>query len=430
MIGGGSATIQNNYIGTDISGTKDEGCGSSGIIIAATSNNVIGGTSASTQGNIIAFNGTAGKFVPGIWLYGGGTGNQMLGNTLFSNHGPGIDIVKKGKTPDGVNAMDPGDADTGTNNLQNQPQIGYAGLTAGSPGSIHFLAGLNSTPKHTYRIEFFGNPRDNTGSVQAHHFIGYTTVTTDKTGAASIDMTISGKFTDTFVTATATDLKSHDTSELCVAHPTYGGYVSGVVFNDANGDGVRQDTETGMNGITVYCDANADGKFEAGETNTVTKSNGSYKLDLLYGGSQDIRVDVPTGQRVTYPTTLANTVTLPTTKPSGKSFGLTSTVAISGLAFNDVNGDGIRETGDAGLSAWRIYIDKNNDGVWNSNEKSVLTSSSGAFRFNGLSAGTSVVRIVQRTGYTLSTPSAGYYTVKLAAGATKSARNFGEKPTT
>ncbi|MEM8995131.1 MAG: hypothetical protein AAGF23_10120, partial [Acidobacteriota bacterium] len=56
-----------------------------------------------------------------------GTGNRFEANSLFGNGGPGIDLDGDGATPN-----DPGDADSGSNWLQNSAEIEAAAVGAGS----------------------------------------------------------------------------------------------------------------------------------------------------------------------------------------------------------------------------------------------------------------------------------------------------------
>jgi hypothetical protein len=72
--------VQNCRIGTDLTGTLDRGNKGAGIVIDSRSNNLIGGTQEKTS-NIIAFNGRgATGLVPGVLIFGGGTGNAVRGD--------------------------------------------------------------------------------------------------------------------------------------------------------------------------------------------------------------------------------------------------------------------------------------------------------------------------------------------------------------
>jgi trimeric autotransporter adhesin len=109
-----SNKVMGNYIGTTKSGTGNLGNTGRGVFIGnGASNNLIGdndlGDGLTNAANIIAYNGLWGVDVSGA----SSTGNSILRNSSFSNARTGINL---GGVPN-----DPGDADTGPNNLQNYP---------------------------------------------------------------------------------------------------------------------------------------------------------------------------------------------------------------------------------------------------------------------------------------------------------------------
>jgi uncharacterized protein (DUF2141 family) len=112
---------------------------------------------------------------------------------------------------------------------------------------------------------------------------------------------------------------------------------------------------------------------------------------------------------------------------TGRNFADTQNVLISGSVFNDLNGNGVRNTGEAGLASWRIFIDANKNGVLDTGEMSVLTDSSGNWSFKTLAAGTYAVRIVQQTGWKRTTPAGGSFTVTVSSGGRSTGKLFGEK---
>src|SRR5262249_32427060 len=57
---------------------------------------------------------------------------------------------------------------------------------------------------------------------------------------------------------------------------------------------------------------------------------------------------------------------------SGLDFGNQSG-RVTGAPFQDVNGNGARDPGELSLAGWVIYDDRNNNGVLDSGEPSVLT---------------------------------------------------------
>ena len=197
-------TIQGNKIGTDAGGTIAVANGQYGIQVnGPTTGTLIGGTSAG-QGNLIANNGKA-----GVGVAGASTGGVAIeGNSIYANTALGIDLNN-----DGVTANDIGDADTGANTLQNFPVLSGAATT----GSQITIAGtLNSTASRSYRIEFFSSSSaDASGYGEGQQYLGFTTVTTDGSGNASFSPTLTVAVANgKYVSATATDLTTNDTSEF------------------------------------------------------------------------------------------------------------------------------------------------------------------------------------------------------------------------
>ena len=141
---GGSGTTGNvvagNYIGTDVNGTVALGNTNNGVQFqTSASNNRIGGTNAAL-GNIIAFNAA------GVYgLVDAGSDNAVLGNSIFSNTGLGLDL-----STGGVNANDAGDGDSGANDLLNHPQI------RSIAGTIVNL--YSDVPAGNYLLQIYDNP--------------------------------------------------------------------------------------------------------------------------------------------------------------------------------------------------------------------------------------------------------------------------------
>ncbi len=80
------------------------------------------------------------------------------------------------------------------------------------------------------------------------------------------------------------------------------GDISGVVFLDRNGNGVREAGEPGLAGLTVFIDMHGDGAFHPGDPYTVTNDKGEYVfLNLPLNRTYQVR---PVAQRYlqqTYP---------------------------------------------------------------------------------------------------------------------------------
>jgi titin len=192
--------VQGNYIGTDASGTLPLGNSRSGIALGDALNNTVGGT-AVNAGNIIAFNNES-----GIVFYNNSE-NAIFSNSIHSNIGLGIDLGD-----DGVTANDLTDADAGPNNLQNFPII--SSVQRKNKG-LEVHGTLLSTPNTSFRLEFFiNNTCDPTGYGEGETYLGSAEVKTRITGLTTFKILLPALSTEgKFMTVTATD-PTGNTSEF------------------------------------------------------------------------------------------------------------------------------------------------------------------------------------------------------------------------
>ncbi len=63
------------------------------------------------------------------------------------------------------------------------------------------------------------------------------------------------------------------------------GAVSGVKWNDLDGDGVKDPKEPGVPGVYIYADLNNDGFIALGEPAAITAADGSYYINDIPGGT-------------------------------------------------------------------------------------------------------------------------------------------------
>ncbi|MBP7376165.1 MAG: hypothetical protein KA956_06785, partial [Pyrinomonadaceae bacterium] len=232
--------ITNNKFGTNAAGTSLLGNGYS--IYLTDSSNVKIGEDASSNA---APNTIAGGTRTGIVINGGGIGNMIRQNSIYDNAQFGIDLGDDGPTQN-----DPGDIDL-ANNLQNFPVLNS--VTTVIDGS------LNSTPFRTFRIEFFNSTTgDPSGYGEGKTFITSTNVSTD--GAGNVNFSVPNPIPiGGFISATATDLTTNDTSEFSaikqVLAPTAVAFNGGKATHYA-GRGNLVEWQTGLEtdnlGFNVY----------------------------------------------------------------------------------------------------------------------------------------------------------------------------------
>jgi uncharacterized repeat protein (TIGR01451 family) len=98
----------------------------------------------------------------------------------------------------------------------------------------------------------------------------------------------------------------------------------------------------------------------------------------------------------------------PTPPPSGGGGGGGPALgSIAGVKFNDLNGNGVKDAGEVGLSGWVIYSDANNNGSFDAGEAALTTAADGTFNFLSLSSGAYNIREVNQAGWTQTLPGLG-----------------------
>ncbi|MFQ3612280.1 MAG: trypsin-like serine protease [Cyanobacteriota bacterium] len=81
--------------------------------------------------------------------------------------------------------------------------------------------------------------------------------------------------------------------------------ISGIHFDDLNGNGVRDPGEPGLGGITTYLDLNDNGRLDPGEPVVSTAADGSYRFQNLEAGTYVIRTMLPPNRVLTSPVGLS-----------------------------------------------------------------------------------------------------------------------------
>jgi hypothetical protein len=226
------------------------------------------------------------------------------------------------------------------------------------------------------------------------------------------------------------------------------GVISGYVYNDLNADGSSDGgTDPGIDGLTVnlYQDTNGNGTFGSGDTLIATTTtaqgagDGSYSFTSLAPGTYFVQEAVPTGWTITHPSSPGvYTLTIHSNQvDSGIDFGDFQKIGISGIAFNDLTGNGTMMSGsDPGVNTIQVnlYEDEANTGTLNpSGDVLVGTTYTGTnngqdgyFSFDGVGPGHYFVQEILPVGATLTTPTpTGYYTVLPTSGQDVGNQNFG-----
>lgn len=220
VISGSGATgnsVFGNFIGTEATGTERLSNEVDGVLINdGAANNSIGATNPDA-GNVIAFNQGNGVFVASPTS----VGNAILSNRIFDNAGLGTDLVP------------------GANRDQSAPALDSA-RTFASRTTI--TGTLSSTPNSTFLLQFYSNDiADPSGAGEGQRLLGSELVTTNAAGNAAVNVTfIVVLIEGTFVSATATNLLTRDTSEFSINQVVIDFSTTVINTNDSGPGSLRQ----------------------------------------------------------------------------------------------------------------------------------------------------------------------------------------------
>jgi VCBS repeat-containing protein/parallel beta-helix repeat protein len=200
-------TVKSNYIGTNALGSTTIGNGNFGVWISDASDNTVGGVNPA-DGNVIARNG-----LEGVEVDGTSSGNAILGNSIYSNGGIGIDLVGGSENSYFVTANDSLDIDGGPNSQQNYPVL--TGVYVGG-GQVEVKGTLNSTKSTTFRIEVFASAAADPSTYgEGERYLGSFNITTDALGNFNFNNVLAATVgVGESVSATATNLSTNNTSEF------------------------------------------------------------------------------------------------------------------------------------------------------------------------------------------------------------------------
>jgi hypothetical protein len=191
------------------------------------------GDDAPYSGNVITENK-----LDGVSVVGESSSVGILGNSIYSNGGLGIDLDDDDVTPNDYGLPGDHDQDTGPNLLQNFPELTWTGSG--------FIVELWSTPDTDFHFEFFANALpDESGHGEGEIFIGYADWFTDSDGYAAFPMQT--VYYGYWISATATD-PFGNTSEFSFAvemPAMFGGGGGMMIALGGGGDGDSDDSSDG-----------------------------------------------------------------------------------------------------------------------------------------------------------------------------------------
>jgi hypothetical protein len=204
--------------------------------------------------------------------------------------------------------------------------------------------------------------------------------------------------------------------------------VSGRVFDDKNATGLFDGDDTGISGFRVFLDEDFDGVLDADEPNKPVSATGTYTFTNVVAGTYRVREVFKDGWRQSSPGSGYHEVALGYGQAAKSlSFANTTGVLIKGSVFHDSDQDKVFDAGEDPLANWRVIVDMNKNGIWDTGDISKLTNSKGQYRLSLLTNGTFTLMIKLETGYKQTTNGGFPREITLGPGGTTSNKNFGVK---
>lgn len=194
------------------------------------------------------------------------------------------------------------------------------------------------------------------------------------------------------------------TLELTVK-PQLRGSISGNLFQDDNGDDLKQDTEPQLANWTVFIDTNGNSYRDPGEAFSTTDASGRFQFNALLAGSYPIAVETPAGfslvanQPVSVTSQLSSPLSIPARPaPQGQLRG--------SLTLADSSHP---------VAHHQVFADLNGNGIFDPAEPQTFTDRNGYYALTGLAAGNYSVRTSAPAGWLTTAPASAAHDVVLSS---------------
>jgi SdrD B-like domain/PKD domain len=198
------------------------------------------------------------------------------------------------------------------------------------------------------------------------------------------------------------------------------GVIGNFVWNDANGNGIQDPGETGIQGVVVTL-RDAAGNVVA---TTSTDANGAYSFTNVPPGTYCVAFGTPIGYTPTTSNASGSTGANNSDPVGGVACGIVvngninndvdagfyQTVNLGNTVWYDQNNDGTKQATESGISAATVnlYADANNDNVADGAAiATTITDANGLYNFANLAPGNYIVGVIIPTGYTVVTTNGG-----------------------
>jgi hypothetical protein len=158
------------------------------------------------------------------------------------------------------------------------------------------------------------------------------------------------------------------------------GHVQGFVFDDLNGDGIKNNEEQGVTGVDIIATT---------KKSDITNDEGYYLIKSIVGKKARVSMDlntVPRGYTLTTPSYYDIDIIHGAYKRL--DFGLTTRAEIVGVIFVDSDGNGQFDRGEVGLGGVVFILD---------DSQKIVTDMAGQYSFRNVSPGEHTISVDLKT---------------------------------
>jgi hypothetical protein len=207
------------------------------------------------------------------------------------------------------------------------------------------------------------------------------------TGLVSWTPATAGDFVVTLGASNAAGSTSQSWS-IRVNPSAVSGSIDSFVFTDVTGNGVEDAGDQGLAGAQVYLDDNNNGVRDPGEPSGVTDVAGRFPFTGLAAGTYHVGISSFPNSDYVQTTPNPPTVEIDLANQTGDvRFGAFELGRASGTVYNDLNGNGVLDAGEPGLTGWTLFVDLDPDGTPDPDEPQTTTDADGRYQLTGLDAG-------------------------------------------
>jgi len=333
-------------------------------------------------------------------------------------------IIRWGLDVDATSGID---AALGEIQVPPLPPAGFDARWVNRPGSSGFGQGLvldlrqfaNHVQADTYKVYFQPGPQGYPMTLAwsrtlVHDYYGCG-VTLNSSSENIIDQhSVPQSVIDMRTNDSITIVDSTVHSLLLIAScPLGSNSISGTIFRDLNGNGIRENGEAGIAGWSVEL---------TGPMIATSDAQGNFAFTNLPNGTYTVHNNPPgNGWVQTYPAGDYTITVQDGDEELNISFGVFEKVTAGGIKFNDMDGNGTKDISEPTIAGWKIYI----NGAAND---SAVTDVNGAYLFTNLGPGTYSIKEKQDPAWVQMKPGApGYYAFQSISGVAGANFDFGNK---